>query len=78
MSKRRKAKPGKRTKRTDLPRTCSSGKRGFRYKGEATAATRVHKDDLIVYRCTECKEWHLANKVGRKERRRRAQEGRAS
>jgi len=69
----RRSKPQKRTKKTDRRRSCSSGKQSFNYRGEANAAILPSKQEtLVAYRCRECKRWHLANKVGRKERRRRA------
>ncbi len=69
--KRRKKHPRKWVKRNEVKRTCSSGKIGYHQRGEAQA----RNPKLNVYRCDECKKWHLAHPVGRKERRRRAAEG---
>lgn len=70
--KRRKKHKRKWVKRNELKRTCESGKIGYAQRGEAQA----RNPKLNVYRCPDCKEWHLANPIGRKERRRRALEGR--
>jgi hypothetical protein len=79
MSRRRRANPSKRTKRTDLTRTCSSGKRPFRQQGEADAHLRQRPNDALTsYQCEECKQWHLGNKTPRSVRRRRAKEGKPS
>ena len=67
----RKKHPQKWVKRSDMKRPCPSGKRSFAKPGEAKA----QKPHLAVYRCSTCKQYHLADPVGRKERRRRAQEG---
>lgn len=66
--KRRKKHPRKWVKKTDVKRTCPSGKRDFAKKGEAQAA----HPDLTVYRCPDCKRFHVADPIGRKERQRRA------
>lgn len=61
-------------KRTDLKRQCPSGKAGFKKSGDARAAASA-PTRMQVYRCEHCKEFHLADRVGRKERRRRASKG---
>jgi hypothetical protein len=55
-------------KRTDVKRRCPSGKHGYAKSGEAQAK----RPDLNVYRCPECKRFHPADPIGRKERKRRA------
>ena len=75
---RRKPRPSNRTKRTDMTRVCPSNKRGFANKGDAKAFLRERPNStLTTYRCTECGEWHLGNKVSRSIRKRLAEEGKA-
>ncbi len=77
MSRRRKARVGGgRTKRSNLTRTCPTGKRPFRHKGDAEAFLRERPNPhLTTYQCEECGEWHLGGVVPRSVRRRRTEEG---
>lgn len=72
MSRRhRKKHPRRWVKRTDRKRECPSGKRGFAQPGEARAAL----PDGDIYRCDDCKRWHAADPVPRRERQARARRG---
>lgn len=77
MARPRKPRHWGRRKKSDWNRTCPSGKVGFRHKAEALASDGNKRvgGKLLAYRCSECWEWHLADPVGRKERRRRAARG---
>lgn len=73
MSRRRKRGKGKKwVKKTDLKRLCSSGKRGYAQAGEAQAVL----SDAVVYKCEECRKFHLADPVRRRARQARARMGR--
>jgi hypothetical protein len=61
----RKKHPKKWVKRTDEKRTCPSGKQGYAKPGEAKAI----RSDLNVYRCPDCKRYHLADPVTPRMRR---------
>lgn len=74
MARRRKKHPRKWVKRTDIKRRCPSGKKGWAKEGEAKAM----RPDLNVYRCPHCKDFHVADPIGRKERRRRARGDKAA
>jgi hypothetical protein len=74
VARHRKARIGGRIKKTDQKRYCPSGKVGFKQKGDAKASAAARRKTLNVYRCPDCKLWHLANPIGRTERRRRAEQ----
>jgi hypothetical protein len=68
MAHHRKKHPRKWVKKTDRKRVCPSGKLGYAKHGEAQAV----RPDFNVYRCPDCKRFHVANPIGRLERQRRA------
>lgn len=76
--RRRKADPRKRIKRTDVVRTCPSGKRGWRHEGEARAFIDDNppkRGHLRAYLCATCKDYHVGNPIPRRVRQREAAEG---
>lgn len=82
MSRRRKAgapksRPPRKKESDRKRRRCSSGKIGWRHKGEADAALRKRKPltGVTTYECSECGKWHFGNTVTRSVRRRLAEEG---
>jgi hypothetical protein len=71
VSRRRKKHLRKWVKKSDLKRTCPSGKATFAKAGEAAAACPDHK----VYRCEDCGKFHVADPIRRRERQARARRG---
>lgn len=69
--RRREKHPRKWIKRTDLKRTCPSGKRTFAQPGEARAAA----PGRVVYTCEDCGKYHVADPMPRRERQARARRG---
>lgn len=70
------ARPHKRydrhLKKTDVKRPCPSGKTAYRHEKEAASSPHGKRKGLVPYLCTDCKHWHLAHPLTRRQRQSRA------